>query len=201
VVNQSSTCSSAHGPADDWVQSRANDGTEPIGSTDSDVGPLTIYRCFAFVDICGSTAFLEQAGTRATVDTITAFRSELRSITSRRGLRVAQWLGDGAMLVGTQAGPVIAAAVEACSTGIAGPLHVRAGVAASAALLFDGDDYVAAGANLAARLCDHASVAETVVSGDLSGDIPAWVEPLAAKSLTVKSLGTVAVLAHNGNFS
>ena len=36
----------------------------------------------------------------------------VRDICSRRGVRVAKWLGDGAMLVGVETTPLVAATLE-----------------------------------------------------------------------------------------
>ena len=60
----------------------------------------TLERWFAFVDVCGFTTFTERNGTPAALEVLTRFRSAVRAVTGRRGVRVLKWLGDGAMLVG-----------------------------------------------------------------------------------------------------
>ena len=97
------------------------------------------------------------AGTRSdrAAAVLTYFRHETRSVAARRGVRVAKWLGDGAMLVGVEAGPSVALGA-----------HLIAQLVRSAApccryrdrnaLLFEGDDYIGEPVNLAARLCGAA---------------------------------------------
>ena len=59
---------------------------------------MRVQRCFAFVDLCGFTAFTEHQGDERTVVVLASFRTRVREIAARRGVRVAKWLGDGAML-------------------------------------------------------------------------------------------------------
>src|ERR1700694_5467350 len=71
-----------------------------------------VERAFAFLDLCGFTAFIATHGEHAAVDAINRFRSLTRDLSVRRGVRVAKWLGDGAMIVGVDVGPTIATAAE-----------------------------------------------------------------------------------------
>ena len=59
---------------------------------------MRVERCFAFVDLCGFTAFTEHFGDERTVVVLASFRTRVREIAARRGVRVTKWLGDGAML-------------------------------------------------------------------------------------------------------
>jgi len=52
----------------------------------------TLDRWFAFVDITGFTSYTEQHGTRAALDVLARFRSVVRQVTGRRGVRVLKWL-------------------------------------------------------------------------------------------------------------
>ena len=55
----------------------------------------SLYRVFAFVDVCGFTSFTDRHGTHAAIEVLTRFRSAARDVTGRRGVRVIKWLGDG----------------------------------------------------------------------------------------------------------
>jgi hypothetical protein len=55
-----------------------------------------VDRAFAFLDLCGFTAFIATHGEHAAVDTLSRFRTLTRELTVRRGIRVGKWLGDGA---------------------------------------------------------------------------------------------------------
>ena len=71
-----------------------------------------LHRTFAFVDVCGFTAYVDGHGAHAAIEVLKQFRSVARDVAARRGVRVAKWLGDGVMLVGTEPGPTVAAAAE-----------------------------------------------------------------------------------------
>src|SRR6266700_1938867 len=73
---------------------------------------MRVLRYFAFVDLCGFTRFTEVHGDQEAVAVLTGFRSLVRDIASEHGVRVAKWLGDGAMFVSTD-GPALAAALIA----------------------------------------------------------------------------------------
>ena len=168
-------------------------GMEPPGATDGDTGPRTVVRTFGFVDLCGSTSYLETEGARAALDVVTSFRSTVRQVTTRRGVRVAKWMGDGAMLVGVRTGPVVASVVELCARMADAPLQLRGGVSVSVALLCDGDDYLARGANFAARICDAADAGEVLVDLDCLGDVPDWVQVTGRRSVPVRGMGAFSV--------
>ena len=71
---------------------------------------MRVRRYFAFVDLCGFTRFTEVHGDVESVAVLTGFRSLVRDIASEHGVRVAKWLGDGAMFVSTD-GPALSAAL------------------------------------------------------------------------------------------
>ena len=48
-----------------------------------------VNRAFAFLDLCGFTAFIATRGEYAAIDAISRFRSLTRDLTVRRGVRVA----------------------------------------------------------------------------------------------------------------
>lgn len=181
-------------PAEDWAEARWGTGVEPPGALDVDAGPRMVIRTFGFVDLCGSTAFLESEGPRDAMETVTEFRQLVRDVSARRGVRVAKWLGDGAMLVGVQSGPVVATAVEICGRARGWRLQARAGVAVSAALLFDGDDYIGRGANFASRICDAAHPTETLCDVDCEAALPSWVQVRERRRVEVRGMGEHEVL-------
>jgi class 3 adenylate cyclase len=135
----------------------------------------TLDRWFAFIDVTGFTTYTEENGTQAALDVLARFRTVVRQVTGRRGVRVLKWLGDGVMLVGTDAGPLTAAVCEIATRFETDPFDVHAGIAGGPVLLFEGDDYVGPSANHAARLCDAAGPGE-VLGIDVVGHLPDWVQ-------------------------
>lgn len=146
----------------------------------------SLYRCFAFVDLCGFTAFTDREGTLAATEVLTRFRSAARDVAARRGVRVIKWLGDGVMLVGTTPGPVVATAAELMLRFRHDPFEVHAGIAGGTVLLFEGDDYIGRPVNLAARLCEAAGPGEVLCLG-LDDEMPEWVD--VAGHVNVRAVG------------
>lgn len=143
---------------------------------------MLVERGFAFVDLCGFTAFTEEHGVQETVRVLSDFRNRLREIASRRSVRLAKWLGDGAMIVSVETGPMLASLLE-LSDNLAHsslPLQVSAGATAGSAILFEGDDYIAGCVNLASHLCHVACGGQVLVTADLSDDLPPWSRVLDA---------------------
>ena len=60
---------------------------------------MRVARTFAFVDLSGFTQFTDLHGDDEAVAVLSQFRAALRATASDIGVRVAKWLGDGAMLV------------------------------------------------------------------------------------------------------
>ena len=113
---------------------------------------LRIERTFIFLDLTGFTEYTREQGAERAATLLTQFRRATRSIASRRGVRVAKWMGDGAMLVGVEAGPSIALGAHLIAQFRNAGAKVRVGIATGVALLFEGDDYLGDPVNLAARL-------------------------------------------------
>lgn len=151
----------------------------------------TLERWFAFVDVCGFTAFTESNGTHAAIDVLGRFRNTVRSVTGRRGVRVLKWLGDGVMIVGVEAGPVIAAVCELSMRLENVDFDVHAGIAGGHVLLFEGDDFIGPAANHAARLCEAAGRGEILAAG-VHGHLPDWVESVDVRTITANGIGEVS---------
>src|SRR2546422_9869034 len=112
---------------------------------------MRVVRCFAFLDLCGFTAYTDERGDAAAVAVLARLRALLRAEAEERGVRLTKWLGDGAMLSG-----IDTAAVIDCSAAVRdaiaaeGPLALRGGIAEGPVIMFEGDDYIGASVNLAA---------------------------------------------------
>jgi class 3 adenylate cyclase len=154
----------------------------------ADAIPL-IERSFAFMDLCGFTKFIATNGEHAAIEALTSFRQLTRELATRRGVRVAKWLGDGAMLVGVEVGPTIAAAAELLGRYEGHRLDLRGGFAHGRVLIFDGDDYIGRPTNLAARLCQAARPGELLAVGYPPGALPPWIRVLDTRSVTLPGLG------------
>src|SRR5580693_5583161 len=128
---------------------------------------MRVHRSFAFVDVSGFTALTELEGDERAVDVLTAFRALLRDICSRRGVRIAKWLGDGVMLVCVTTRPLLETILELHHVvdEVAGPVEaisIRSGINSGPVILMEGDDYVGHCVNVAARLCDLAGPGEAL---------------------------------------
>lgn len=137
---------------------------------------MRVERCFGFVDLCGFTAFTEHYGDEHTVVVLANFRTALREIAARRGVRVAKWLGDGAMLSAVDAEALVAMVMEiACKTANIVALPMRAGLAQGPVIMFEGDDYIGRPPNVASRLCDGAAPGEVLCTREVASVAPRWV--------------------------
>jgi len=165
-------------------------GVEPPVPHEQTGEPIGVERSFAFVDLTGFTEFCDRHGEHAAIDVLTRFRTLVRDVTARRGVRVAKWLGDGAMLVGVEEGPVVASVAEVVLRTQPVGLDTHAGIASGKVLLFEGDDYVGRPPNLAARLCDAAEPGE-ILTHSLQGELPSWVETRSSITVEVAGVGQV----------
>jgi adenylate cyclase len=134
---------------------------------------MRVRRYFAFVDLCGFTRFTEVHGDEEAVAVLTGFRALVRDVGSEHGVRIAKWLGDGAMFVSTD-GPALASALIELDRRAAEAvdLPIRAGVSGGDVILFEGDDYIGNPVNLAARLCDLAAPGEVLATADMTEFVP-----------------------------
>jgi adenylate cyclase len=137
---------------------------------------VLVSRGFAFVDLCGFTAFTEEHGVQETVRVLSEFRNCLREVASRRSVRLAKWLGDGAMIVAVEPGPLIELLLEVAHTMASTklPLQISGGATVGSAIMFEGDDYISSSVNLAAHLCHAAGPGEVLLTTDMRAHLPAW---------------------------
>jgi class 3 adenylate cyclase len=148
-----------------------------------------VERSFAFMDLCGFTNFTATNGEHAAIGALNTFRKLTREIATRRDVPVAKWLGDGAMLVGGDVGPTIAAAAELIARYTDTSLALRGGIAHGWVFLFEGDDYIGRPANLAARLCQAADPNELLALGYHPDALAPWIQVLGTRDLTLRGLG------------
>jgi adenylate cyclase len=149
-----------------------------------------VERAFAFLDLCGFTAFIATHGEHAAVDTLSRFRTLTRELTVRRGVRVGKWLGDGVMIIGVDIGPTIATAAELIARYDGRPLALRGGVAHGKVLIID--DYIGRPANLAARLCQTARPGELLAVGYHASVLPTWITVHGTRSVTLRGIGRLS---------
>jgi adenylate cyclase len=159
---------------------------------------VPIDRAFAFVDLCGFTSFIATHGEHAAVDAIARFRTLVRELAVRRGVRVAKWLGDGAMIIGVEVTPTIAMAAEVIGRYDASVLGLRGGVANGKVLMIDGEDYIGGPTNLAARLCQAARPGELLSVGYSAQILPPWVTVLGSRRVNLPGLGRVSGIQRLG---
>lgn len=141
---------------------------------------MRVRRCFSFLDLCGFTTYTETRGDSEAVAVLSLLRATLRAECERSGVRVTKWLGDGAMLSGVERmGVLEATATVAARMRAESPLALRAGIAEGHVIMFEGDDYIGATVNAAARLCDVALPNQILVAAPERGAddaLPRWME-------------------------
>ena len=119
---------------------------------------MRVFRCFAFVDMCGFTRMNDTLGDDEAVEVLAAFRAIVRRLSPDHGIRVGKWFGDGCMFVGTEARPIVETVLDLTeqleNADIVLPLRI--GIAAGQVIVFEGDDFIGMAINLASRLCDAA---------------------------------------------
>ncbi|HMD44557.1 MAG TPA: adenylate/guanylate cyclase domain-containing protein [Acidimicrobiales bacterium] len=161
---------------------------------------MRVPRCFAFIDLSGFTALTARQGDERAVLVLSAFRALVRDICSRRGVRIAKWLGDGAMLVGVETRPVVEAILE---MQLAAPtaseeMAIRCGVSVGEVILHEGDDYIGHAVNVAARLCDMAQGGEILAAEEVADEVPRWGAVLTFEDMIVRSLQRPVKVARLG---
>lgn len=161
---------------------------------------VRVARTFAFIDLCGFTSLTSAHGDEPAVALLAEFRASVRDVCSRRGVRIAKWLGDGAMLVCVEVAPAVAAAVEIENRMARrrSPLAIRAGLSCGDVILFEGDDYIGHAVNLAARICDLAEAHEILATQEVVAHAPPWVARAPAGIRFVRGLAHPVTLVELG---
>ena len=130
---------------------------------------MRVFRCFAFVDMCGFTRMNDTLGDEEALQVLSTFRAIVRGLSPDHGTRVGKWLGDGCMFVATDVRPIVDTVLDLVermeSADIVLPL--RTGIAAGKVIIFEGDDFIGMSINLASRLCDAAAPGEVLVSDEV----------------------------------
>jgi adenylate cyclase len=160
---------------------------------------VRVQRTFAFLDLCGFTAFTDAHGDAEAVTVLSQLRAVLRTEAENWGVRVTKWLGDGAMLSGVEA-----AAVVSCSVAVRDRLHrdgrlaLRGGICEGPVIMFEGDDYIGAAVNVAARLCARAAPGQLLITGPTAVSVPEHLTPVPLGELPIDGISQVVdVLALN----
>ena len=147
---------------------------------------MRVNRTFCFLDLCGFTAFTDEHGDQEAVAVLGHLRAVLRAEAEDAGVRVTKWLGDGAMLSGVDAAGVIGCAVSVRDVLVTdGRLPLRGGICEGMVIMFEGDDYIGAAVNVAARLCSEAVAGQLLVNGGAVAAVPVSLAPVALGAITV----------------
>ena len=156
------------------------------------------------MDLSGFTQFTDIHGDDEAVAVLTHFRAALRATASDFGVRIAKWLGDGAMLVSVDTVSLVEATVSLADRFASeGLLPLRAGLAAGNVILFEGDDYTGGAINLAARLCDLAAPLEVLATVDVGEQVPDGIAAVAVGEHLIAGLAVpveVVRLVHASRF-
>jgi class 3 adenylate cyclase len=128
-----------------------------------------VKRMFGFIDLSGFTHFTVAQGDDRAVEQLSEFRRIVRAAGSATGVRVAKWLGDGAMLVSVDSASLVIAVMRIMramrESDMELPLH--AGVCDGNVILFEGDDHIGVAVNLAARLAALAEPWQILAPADM----------------------------------
>jgi adenylate cyclase len=139
---------------------------------------MRVVRTFGFLDVSGFTRFGDIQGDEEAVGVLRGFRTAVRDSASDFGVRVAKWLGDGAMFVGVDGQNLVDAILNVRRTleheGQVLPVH--GGIARGHVIVFEGDDYIGSAINIAARLCDQADAQEILITAADADIVPGWAD-------------------------
>jgi adenylate cyclase len=127
----------------------------------------------------------------------------VRDAASEHGVRIAKWLGDGAMIVGVDVEPLVCAVldIERTLAEVHAPLPLRAGLAAGDVILFEGDDYIGSMVNLAARLCDEAKGHQILATPEVAAHAPPWAGSARQGGLRIRGFAEPVEVVDLGTWS
>jgi adenylate cyclase len=151
---------------------------------------MRVVRCFAFLDLCGFTAYTEVHGDEQAVAVLSRLRSTVRVAAERHGVRVTKWLGDGVLLSGIDTTAVVRCVLEVRrELRTEAGLRLRGGIGHGPVIMFEGDDYIGTTVNVAARLCDGAEPGQVLLAGAVAAGLPPGtfarpVRPAAMRGLS-----------------
>lgn len=140
----------------------------PVYTSDYPMVP----RCMAFIDMSSFTSFAHDHGSHAAASKVATFRDIIRTTTGKHGIRVAHWLGDGALLVGLNAPDVIAALCDIAKQCRKHHIPIHCGVANGEVIIFEGDDYLGRTLNIASRLANLADSMVALCYNIAEADLP-----------------------------
>ena len=152
---------------------------------------MRVDRAFAFVDLCGFTAYTDVHGDDEVVLVLAELRTALREASARRGVRVVKWLGDGAMLSSTMTDALVALVIELDHrmTAAIPSLALKAGLDCGPVIMFEGDDYIGRCVNIAARLCDQAQAHELLATETVLAGRPPWTAEVRCEPRVIRGIG------------
>jgi class 3 adenylate cyclase len=150
---------------------------------------MAVQRTFAFLDLCGFTAYTEACGEERAVAVLAHLRATLRERAASHSVRVTKWLGDGAMLSSVGREPLVACVLETRDD-VAGAiaLPLRAGIAEGRAIMFEGDDYVGPAVNIAARLAQRARPNQVLATARVADRLLGMVTLRPCQALRVRGV-------------
>lgn len=163
----------------------------PIGSTRAPT--RMVHRTFGFLDLASFTSTIARMDAEETTALLSLFRTLVREVAAARGCRIANWLGDGVLIVGVETAPVVATIMELTVRLTQAEIPVCSGVTAGEVLLFEGDDHIGTPVNLAARLSDLARPGQVLAHDSVLAHLPPWVSPKEQVPVKVKGLGKMKV--------
>ena len=145
----------------------------------------------AFVDLSGYTSLTEREGDASAAEIADRFTEVVRQTTIAAGGRVVKLLGDGAMLHFSSAIDAVRGSLELVARiPSAGLPPAHAGVNAGPVVFRDGD-YYGRTVNLAARVADHASPGEVLVTEEaVPLPVPGGLEFVPIEDAELKGLST-----------
>ena len=147
-------------------------------------------RTVLFADLRGSTALFERLGNAEATSVITHTVNTLGTSVGQRGGQVVKTLGDGLMAIFEMPAPAVQAAAlmhdaletlvqrgsaHGASTGLRG-LRLQVALARGEIVEMGGDCFGDA-VNVSARLIDHASDNETLITAEVLTGLPADAQP------------------------
>ena len=105
-------------------------------------------------------------------------------------MRIAKWLGDGAMLVSVETAQLVAAALELQSSIEAAPedITIKCGITRGFVILLEGGDYIGHSVNVASRLCDLAGPNEVLAAPQVVSEMPPWARIISNDCVHVRGL-------------